>query len=354
MRTLVGFSGGVDSSCVLQHFLDQGDEVIAATLIMHHDPQSPSPESLDLAKQTCEQLNIKHVVYDVSQRFNEIVVQRFFDEYMQGITPSPCIICDREIKFKSLVELAHTYHCDRISTGHFVHKKKCFDGKYRLVEGGESSRDQAYFLCKLDPETIALCDFPLADNNKNEVRSYAHQHKLPAADAPSSNGVCFVPDGDYKAYAQKRYPQSFHAGDIVDTEGNVLGKHTGILNYTVGQRKGLGLSGGPWFVQALDAKTNRVVVSHEVYPRVQRFFVNEVALSVSIAYANEHNVCVQTHFRAQKIHARLSSCAQGCMCVELIDDQALISPGQMAAFYLEDTVIGGATIIGEELYNAYK
>ncbi|MCH3968316.1 MAG: tRNA 2-thiouridine(34) synthase MnmA [Atopobiaceae bacterium] len=345
MRVLVGLSGGVDSSAVVAHLVEQGDTVIAATLVMQHDPIAvPGPEALERARQTCESLGVPLIEYDASEAFRKYVSGPFCAEYLKGLTPSPCIGCNEHVKFATLVRLSDELSCDAVATGHYVGRTEGADGMWRLVRGRDTLRDQSYFMCRLGPDVVSRCLFPLCDATKAQTRHYAAEEELPASDAHDSQGLCFAPGGDYRTLLPTEDPMAFAPGDIVDEQGSVLGHHEGTPGYTIGQRKGLGLAGGPWYVQRIDVDGHRVVVSRLHHPTEPTMTVRDLVYHPD-ASRPEDELVVQTRFHGPIRHARVRSLGtHGEARIEMLDGEELVVPGQTAALYQGDVVVGGGII----------
>jgi tRNA-specific 2-thiouridylase len=299
--------------------------------------------ALERARITCEGLGVRFVTADVSQTFREVVVDRFLREYSVGRTPNPCVACNPAVKFAALGRLADENGCDVMATGHYVGTSLCPDGLTRLVRGSDPMRDQSYFMCRLTEGIVSRCVFPLATKDKPDVRSYAAAHYLPAADASDSEGVCFAPEGDYRELIRERMPEAFEEGTIEDDDGAILGKHEGVCGFTIGQRRGLGLAGGPFFVTRIDAGKRKVIVRKGEPPRSSSFVVDE-ATFIGESPCDDDDLLVQTHFHAPAQPARLTPIGKGRYEVSLVDSTVLAVGGQTAAFYHGDTVLGGATI----------
>lgn len=345
MRVLVGLSGGVDSSAVVARLVEEGHDVIAATLVMQHDPVAvPGPEALERARRTCDSLGVPLVERDASESFRRYVSGPFCSEYLRGLTPSPCIVCNEHVKFATLMGLSDEMGCDAVATGHYVGRVEGPDGMWRLMRGRDALRDQSYFMCRLGPDVVSRCLFPLCDATKAQTRHYAAEEELPASDVHDSEGLCFAPGGDYRALLPTGDQTAFVPGDIVDEQGTVLGHHAGTPGYTIGQRKGLGLAGGPWYVQRIDVVGHRVVVSRLHHPTESTMTVGHLVYHPD-ASRPEVDLLVQTRFHGPIRHARVTPLGtDGEVRIDLLDGEELVVPGQTAALYQGDVVVGGGII----------
>ena len=341
-RYIVGLSGGVDSSAVCSLLLEEGHEVCACVLTMQHDPCCvPGREALERARALSQALGITLVERDVSELFARSVVSQFVDEYACGRTPNPCIVCNASVKFAALDRVATELGCDWIATGHYVGCTRISRHRSLAVRGDDPIKDQSYFLYRVDPCILSRCRFPLASVSKEDTRAYASQRSLAAAEAKDSTGVCFAPNGDYHENIRLLRPELLEPGPIVSEEGELLGEHAGIACYTVGQRKGLGLSGGPWFITRIDPKTRVITVSHGSQPHARSFSLSDVVLWDE---PGRGGAClVQTHYRAKARPAHVTV-TRSTTVVELDDGSTLAADGQSCVLYRNNTVIGGGYI----------
>ena len=342
-RVLVGLSGGVDSSAVVAKIFERGDEPVAVTLVMQHGAWPvPDPAAVERARSVAEQLGVEHRVLDVSERFFSTVVEPFADEYARGRTPNPCVVCNSDVKFACLVELADELDCPTVATGHYA--RLVSSGEDTLVaRSADADKDQSYFLYRVPPKILNRLEFPLAEILKSDTRAFAKGLGLSSAEAKDSTGVCFAPGGDYRRLLAERRPDLLVAGDIVDGDGRLLGRHGGVARYTVGQRKGLGLSGGPWFVSRLDADNNLVVVEHDVEP-LRSSFALRGTLTWGWAAGESHAMLsVQTRYHAAPLPAHVTFDGTRAR-VELLDGATYAAEGQSCVLYDGDAVMGGGFI----------
>jgi tRNA-specific 2-thiouridylase len=271
-RVVVAMSGGVDSSVAAALLAEQGYQTIGVTLQLYDQGEMAARKGAccagqDIydAKRVAEQLGIDHYVFDYESRFRNEVMEAFADSYLHGETPVPCVLCNKTVKFRDLLQTARDLGADALATGHYVRRRVGANGP-ELLRGADPMRDQSYFLFATTREQLDLLRFPVGELDKQATRAIAQRLKLPVAAKPDSQDICFVPNGDYASVVQKLRPEALEPGEIVHVDGQVLGKHTGIVNFTVGQRRGLGIGGWngdasePLFVLRIDPASRRVVV----------------------------------------------------------------------------------------------
>ena len=266
-RVVVAMSGGVDSSVVAAELAAQGHEVVGITLQLYDQGRAAgraraccAGRDIHDARRVAERLGIAHYVLDYESRFRESVIEDFAEQYLAGATPIPCVRCNQRVKFRDLLETARELDADCLATGHYVRRVEGPGGP-ELHAAADPGRDQSYFLFATTRAQLDFLRFPLGGlASKEETRALAARHGLAVADKPDSQDICFVPDGDYAGVIEKLRPGAAEPGEIVDEAGRVLGHHPGIIHYTVGQRRGLGLAGGPYYVLRLEPDTRRVVV----------------------------------------------------------------------------------------------
>jgi tRNA-specific 2-thiouridylase len=337
----------VDSSAAAALLKEQGHEVIGITLrVWAYESQAKcgsccSPDDIDDARRVAESLDIPFYVANVEDLFRERVVNPFVESYLQGKTPIPCVACNRDVKFRFLLQRARALGA-KLATGHYaqIHEE---DGVYRLSRGADVAKDQSYFLFTLGQEELRDLIFPVGHLSKPEVRAIAERHGLTTSSKPESMEICFVPDGNYAGFVEKvAGPQP--RGDIVDSQGTKLGAHEGVHRFTVGQRRGLGVSGlVPLYVQRLDADRREVVVG-PVEEVERRDFTVLGSRWVARPPALDEVVQVRIRHRHPGADATVVLGASGKATVQLTAPVRAITPGQAAVFYRDDEVLGGGWI----------
>jgi len=348
MRVVVAMSGGVDSSAAAALLKEQGHEVIGMTLrVWSYENQGKrgsccSPDDIDDARRVAEALDIPFYVAGVEELFKQRVVNPFVESYLKGRTPIPCVACNRDVKFRFLLERAKALGA-RLATGHYARIEQR-DGRFRLHRGDDPAKDQSYFLFNLGQEELAHLDFPVGQLTKPEVRAIAARHGLPTSSKPESMEICFVPGGDYAGFVERAAgPQP--GGDLVDQEGRVLGQHGGVHRFTVGQRRGLGVSGPvPLYVQRVDAERREVVVGPVDAVLRSQFDVLGCHW-VDEAPAAEEPIEVRVRHRHTGVAAKVGASAlPGRWTVRPEVPVRAVTPGQAAVFYRGNEVLGGGWI----------
>lgn len=342
-KIAVAMSGGVDSSLTAALLKEQGHEVIGITMEL----SDCSAGAIQDAKVVADFLEIPHYVANFRELFQEKVINYFLDEYGRGRTPNPCVVCNPNVKFGGLIGKAQELGCEYLATGHYA--KVGYNeetGRYDISKGTDDHKDQAYALYRLKQEQLAHIMTPLGGWVKTDTRREAAKRNLPVANKPESQEICFVPD-DYKAYLLQHRPELQKTGDIVDTQGNVLGRHQGIAFYTVGQRKGLGIAAEhPLYVIGLDASKNQVVVgsNNQVFANgLLADQLNWVAIA-NLEQPMEANVKIR--YGAKEASAILYPQLDGKVKVEFREPARAVTPGQSAVFYIGERVLGGGIIEG--------
>jgi tRNA-specific 2-thiouridylase len=351
MRVVVAMSGGVDSSVAAALLVDAGHDVVGVSMQLYDAAQGEprfgsccTIDDLHDARRVAHALGIPHYIVNLERRFEDVVVANFVREYASGRTPIPCAHCNSELKFSTLVEQAVGFDADCVATGHYARVVRDDGGVYHLFRGADDRKDQAYFLFALTQAQLARAMFPVGDMPKDEVRRIALARGLRVADKPDSQEICFVPDGEYAAVVDRRLPAD-RAGFVVDAQGRVVGKHNGVHHFTVGQRKGLGISSSePLYVVKLDAE-RRVV---QVGPRAALDRTDLTASGVNWvpgkAPAGEFQAQVQIRSRHAAAAARVVPIGLDRMEVEFDAPQSAITPGQAAVVFQGDEVLGGGWI----------
>ena len=353
-NVIVAMSGGVDSSVVAGLMKEQGYNVTGITLKLYDDAkkskegrQCCAGQDIMDAKRVSEHLDINHKILFYQKKFKNEVIDSFVDSYVSGETPIPCVQCNQTVKFRDLVKYAKEMNADTLVTGHYVVSN--FDnGKVNMYRAKDKNRDQSYFLFSTTQNQLDYLRFPLGNIEKSETRKIANKLNLNVAEKPDSQDICFVPNGDYSAVIKKFRPESFKNGDIVDTNGKKLGSHEGIINYTIGQRRGIKISNKePLYVVKIDAQKNIIVVGPKEALLVKNIFLKNLNLLGSKQdYENTIYVKVRSTGRLLKAKVIFKNNNEGV--VEILEDETGVSPGQACVFYSRDSygdkVLGGGWI----------
>jgi len=355
-RVVVAMSGGVDSSVTAALLAEAGYDVIGITLQLydhgaatHRKGACCAGRDIDDARAVAARIGIPHYVLDYESRFKEAVIESFAQSYVSGETPVPCVECNRSIKFRDLLETARELGAKFLATGHYVASRALPGGGRALYRARETERDQSYFLFATTPAQLDLLRFPLGDRAKAETRELARRFGLTVADKQDSQDICFVPTGHYAEVIERLRPGAAGPGEIVDRDGHVLGHHEGIIHFTVGQRRGLGIAtGSPLYVVRLDAATRRVVVGPREALRTSRIRLRDINWlgdgTIEQAVENHPEVFVKVRSTRPPQPAWLRAGPDGGIDVELIASEDGVSPGQACAFY--DAAEGQARVLG--------
>jgi tRNA-specific 2-thiouridylase len=355
VRIVVAMSGGVDSSVAAALLAEQGHDVIGVSMQLY-DQADGTPsfgsccalDDLHDARRVAAAINIPHYILNLERQFDDQVVSNFVREYASGRTPLPCAHCNSDLKFAELASRARGFGADTVATGHYARVEASEStGRCRLKRAVDAAKDQSYFLFALTQEQLSRAVFPIGDRGKDEVRAYARARRLPVADKPDSQEICFVPDHDYASFVAKRAPEAGLAGTIVDESGQVLGTHAGIHRFTVGQRKGLGISGSPTgsavYVLKLRPRMREVVVGPRTALERTMFTASGVNW-VEREPAAPIRAAVQIRHRHVAAPATVHSLGNARAEVTFDAPQIAITPGQAAVFYAGDYVVGGGWI----------
>ena len=343
-KILLGMSGGVDSSVSAVLLQEQGYEVIGATMKMWKDTE----KAIEDAKEVCNKLGIEHHVIDCTEKFRCHVINKFISEYENAKTPNPCVECNRYLKFGAFYEKAKELGCEYIATGHYA--KTEYSEKYKryvLKKSDEEKKDQTYFLYYIPKEEIEFIIFPLQNRaSKEETRKIAEKNNLEVALKKDSQEICFIPDNDYQKFLQKYSSQKPKVGNIVLKDGTVLGKHKGLINYTIGQRKGLGISyKEPLYVIKLDIQKNQVIVGTEQDLYSKELIANEINWLAIDQLKEPLKLKAKVRYRAKEAECTVYPIENEQVKVIFDEPQRAITPGQSVVFYDEDIVVGGGKII---------
>jgi len=362
MRIVVAMSGGVDSSVAAALLAEQGHDVIGLSMQLYDQAEGQtsfgsccSIDGLHDARRVAAAINIPHYILNFERQFQEQVVTNFVNEYAAGRTPLPCAHCNGDLKFATLAERAESFGADAVATGHYarVDSLGSEDGarstatRYVLKRGVDASKDQSYFLFSLTQAQLARAVFPVGDRPKTAVRDYARLRNLPVADKPDSQEICFIPDNDYRGFVEKQRPDTPRAGQLVDERGAVVGAHEGVHRFTIGQRRGLGLSsspsGTPLYVLALRPAEQQVIVGPKSSLERTTLQASGVNWLIDMP-AVPLRATVQIRHRHQAAPATVRATAPGQATVTFDTPQIAITPGQAAVFYDSDIVLGGGWI----------
>lgn len=356
-KILIAMSGGVDSSVAALLLSEAGCECVGATMRLFHNEDAGvsreksccSLEDVEDARSVAYQLGMPFYVFNFTDGFGEQVMDRFVDAYERGATPNPCIDCNRYMKFAKLVERAELLGCDAVATGHYARIEQ-ENGRWLLKKAVDDSKDQSYVLYFLNQHQLAHLRFPLGMLHKTEAREIAEKHGLVNARKRDSQDICFVPDGDYASFIEQYTGQSSEPGDFVDKEGNVLGKHKGQIHYTIGQRRGLGISAPEsLYVCGKSLDSNKVILGGKQDLMSTCCYINDINL-IPWDHLDKPIKCkVKTRYRQPEQPATVEQLGDDLLKITFEEPQRAVTPGQAAVLYDGDMVLGGGTILPEGL-----
>lgn len=352
-KVLLGMSGGVDSSVAAILLQEAGYEVIGVTMKLWESKEDVEGGCSNInstvdAKKVCNALNIPHYVLNFEEEFNKCVIQDFISEYKKCRTPNPCIECNKHLKFGAMYKVAKELECDYIATGHYAKIEYSEEYKmYVLKKSNAGYKDQSYVLYNLPKELTSKVLFPLGDfENKAQIRQIAKENNLVVAKKPDSEDICFIPDGDYKKFLEQNSNLKETPGNIVNEDGKVLGKHTGLYKYTIGQRKGLGIANPvPLFVKGFNIEKNELIVGEEKEIFSKEAIVDSVNLLLANEITNPIEVMAKVRYAAKEAKAIIYPIENGKIKVKFKEPQRAITPGQSIVFYIDDMVLGGGKIV---------
>lgn len=358
-KVVIAMSGGVDSSLAARLLVEQGYDVTGITMKLWgyldtggrptHDSNCCSLDDINNAKAECASLGIPHYTLDMSAEFKQIVMDNFVSEYKAGRTPNPCIVCNTEIKWHGLLNKLDDLGVDYLATGHYARKvRHASSGSWVIGRGMDKVKDQSYVLWGIRAEDLERTIFPLGELSKTEVRKLAAAADMRTAETPESMEICFVPDNDYRRFLNQQYPEvveSSPKGDFVNAQGEVIGQHQGVFNYTVGQRKGLGLATGERvFINKIDVENNVIHVGDKKETEARSFVVNSCNWLIPTSHILDKPLKVQIRYNHDAKPAHISLISEEEVDVVFAKPESAITPGQSAVFFQEDQVVGGGII----------
>ena len=342
-RVLVAMSGGVDSSVCAAKLVAEGYECVGVTMRLQHCSQDSDIQD---AKDVCDALGIEHIVVDLRDEFDKEVVGKFVQGYVDGLTPNPCILCNRALKFGKLIEIADEYECDFMATGHYAHVVLDDEGMAHLIKSENPLKDQSYVLWSIPQSSLKRVILPLGDfASKDDVRAYAKEHGFKVAFKTDSQDICFIPNGKYTEFLEEYRGEKPKPGPIVDEFGEVVGQHKGLTSYTLGQRKGVGVAAQrKIYVTGKDADSNTLFVGANDLLYVDEFYVEQVNWTSGVVPSEPVSAKICATYQGRFFDCIIHPLNNRHARVELLTPMRAVCPGQTAVAYIGDEVIFGGII----------
>ncbi len=349
-RIVVAMSGGVDSSVAALLLSQQGYDVTGMMLRLWTEPEKEcensccTPDSVAAARRVAAMIGIPFYVIDIKDLFRKEIVDFFVDGYRRGITPNPCLRCNQVIRWGFLLQEARNLGASHLATGHYARLKHENDGSIHLQKGLDPGKDQSYVLSGLTPEQLQSTMLPIGELQKSEVREIARKNDLPSAEKADSQDLCFLAGDDYRRFLRRYTPEVMQKGPIKDSEGRILGEHTGLPDYTIGQRKGLGAIQEPFYVISKDLDTNSLIIGRKEELGADACQVENMNWILGKSEGIPEKVDIKIRYKSPAVPATITLRENGTVCVKFDRRLRDITPGQQAAFYMGDTCLGGGLI----------